>query len=292
MPLTVITDLCVALVVSLGLGLVAWLAGRAGGRRWRTPAVIARTLAVPAGVAALHVWITGTPVWPPVGVTDRLLWAIVLVAVVGFAAIAPRSPVTLGLCTVIASAVALVVTLWPSLATESAARGAAIGFVIAGALLAGLSATALDVLTRRTARWPVAVIISGLGLAAGAALAGSGNMKLGQLGLGVGVASGAAGILLLRKTNSAALSSPVLASLALTDTMLVAGHRYGELTLGPMLVLSASAPAGVVASRLLRRWGPGRAGVAAVIVAGIIAAVGVFWAVDLTGAEALDEYPY
>jgi hypothetical protein len=282
MPLNVVTDLWLPVLVAALIALPAmWLPRLIPWRGFWA------AIALGAAIAGMHIMIVGRPEWPPAGLTERLLLAFVAATLFGGAAALSRGTEAVFALSLLAGITAVGIALWPMLATPSeVGRGLPVAILFVSGVLAALSALSLADIDRRGHPVVAGIILAGITLAVGAALLGSGNMKLGQFGLGLG----AAGAVLV--IGSVVAHGPNIGSgapavtMAILAALLVAANRYATLRPMPALLFALPAPAAwAILQGLSRSVSPRRAAIASVLTAAMFAAIAVGLGVDLPDKE-------
>ena len=203
------------------------------------------------GVAAVAGWVglMGVPRWPATASDDRLGWVFMLVTVISvFAGLLQRSfAVRMGLA-VLAAVFAVAFTMYSPSTGLSALGGkmTAIAIGVAGVLLGGGALCGVEWRDRRVG---AAVILTGMALAIGASMMGSGSSKLGFMAWSL-VPAGAIAVLICALRKGAAIGTAgIMCAACVLGATVVVGYTYSELkpvsaaifALCPVLALVADA---------------------------------------------------
>jgi hypothetical protein len=292
MPPNIITDLWLPFVVAMGVSVaLAFVFAHFGKTPPGEPSRdamsrgLTATVAVAAGVTALHLMNFGRPAWPPPSLTQRLLLVIALAGIAGVLASMWNRWILTGIAAFLGVLAVLAIAVWPMCFTSEGGISTRTLLMIAGlALLATCSIVSLADIERRGHPFAAAVILAGCGWAVGAALLGSGNMVLGQFGFAVGatVLALLLAMILMQRRRTRIGVGGAATGFAMLAGLLLAGNRYGELRLVPAFLFALPAPLAAIAVRALSRLNrPRLAGVIAVIIAALTAGVAGGLAIDL-----------
>lgn len=276
----------------------AWAPGEAG--RWRAALMALATGGGGVLGFVCYGMILGFSNWPPGSSEHRAGWSLLglgvvsaVLAMLGLSKRCDASDMNVGsrvpawawlvAAALLLGALSGVAAFWPWLqGTELRWKGV-IGMGALAALTAAM-ALPLGAMDRRGQGVSSAVILAGVAMAAGAALLVSGSIAFGQIGLGVGMTLAGVMIAVLIKRSAIVGGLLIASGCASIGGLLAAGQAWSYMPLHSGAIVACAPLAGFLVDGLLTsRRSPKARAIVRIVVAALVAGIGVATAVSLEG---------